>query len=663
MSKKILFPIALKLSLFFIVILLATLLGSGYYIYKESSHTVETMVNQQFNQALNMAKNHFDLLEHMNKMLVNNLAEEHELIHNIVANDNTKLRNLIADKRHDIQCDEIILLDNNANVITQSGSIPFEGNTLQNLQIVNRTLSENKPFTTIIRQYDIFVLYASTPIMIQNVQHGMLLMGFSINNIMMQNIKKDTIMEFTIIGDRAVAATSFNIDGKLMQALPMPYLDYLWLLKYPNRFYEAKVGDKNYYLTARTLQNIDQSSHASLLMAYPANAVQEHEANMIDSILIAISVSLLLSFILIIIFAKKIRHIFKTMISHTQKVRKGDYKQRLELKTNDEFELLSHNFNAMTQSLNNQHETIVTHARYLEEKVEKRTQELNEQKQSLEHILNIHPSMILTIQNNDILYANQIFLDFFKTASMENIKTKNNLCLLFKAEMMKCHEEDSIKTFIKSLFEKENNIVTLYSGIGERKVFEIDFISIESQSSKEIVVFKDVTRLSIEKDILEEQAIRDTLTGQYNRIKFNKELEKALYSVERYNNNYTVVICDIDNFKKINDTYGHIVGDYALITLSEIFSKRVRTTDIFARWGGEEFVLLLNLTDAKEAELFTNSLREELARYNFDNFGQLTCSFGVTQIAKGDTMQTLMDRADKGLYYAKEHGKNMVKVM
>lgn len=663
MRRNFFFPIALKISLFFMAVLLVIFLGSGYYIQTQSKQTVDSMINQQFNQALNMAENHFEMLRQMDKTLINTFAKDHEFIEYILASDIKKLSVLIEDKRLDFGCDQIILLDKSANVITQSGSVPFEGSSLQNLQIVEETLSENKHFTSIVRQFDIFVLYASAPVMIDNKQKGMLLMGFSMNNVMMQNIKKDTPMEFTIVGDRAVAATSFKIDGVLMKSLPMPYMDYLWLLKYVDKFYETKIGSEDYYLTARPLKNMDRASTASLMMAYPSAEIQKYEDKLKNSIVIATCLVLLFSIIIIFIFAKKIRNIFNVMISQTQKIKNGEYEQRLALDTNDEFGLLSQNFNAMTDSLQTQRKTIVDYANSLESKVQNRTQELSEQKQSLEYILDRHNSMILTIEDDSVVYANRAFLEFFCINDITTILSVKDLCVLFKVDLASCSKLNSIKEFIVSLFTNGNQIISLYSQDGEYKVFEIDFISINSQKDKEVMIFNDVTRLSNENNRLKNQVIRDPLTGQYNRLKFNKELEKALYTVKRYSESYSLIICDIDNFKKINDIYGHIVGDYALVTLSNIFSARIRPTDIFARWGGEEFVILLPLTPIKEAETLANSLREVLSHYSFEHFGQLTCSFGVTQILKEDTATSALERADDGLYYSKEHGKNMVKIV
>ena len=211
------------------------------------------------------------------------------------------------------------------------------------------------------------------------------------------------------------------------------------------------------------------------------------------------------------------------MIAQTQKIKDGDYDQHFEFHTNDEFELLSRNFNSMSKSLQEQRKIIVEHSNSLESKVMKRTQELSKQKESLEQIIDLHSSMIMAVEGDSVLYVNRAFLDFFYIESIDSIKSKTHLCVLFKADLESCEELSSIKIFMKSLFDETGHTVTLYSEDDERKVFEINFISIEE--NKELVVFNDVTRLSSENERLERQATRDVLTGLYNRMKFNQELD------------------------------------------------------------------------------------------------------------------------------------------
>ncbi len=155
----------------------------------------------------------------------------------------------------------------------------------------------------------------------------------------------------------------------------------------------------------------------------------------------------------------------------------------------------------------------------------------------------------------------------------------------------------------------------------------------------------------------------DTLTGIYNKGKFNQLLEAELKKVKRYNRPLGLIIFDIDHFKKINDTYGHQVGDYVLKTVANIVKNNIRNTDIFARWGGEEFVIIAPETDINGTKILAEKLRNAIEEYNFDTVGKVTASFGVTEAVPEDTTDSIVHRADEALYLAKEKGRNRVEIM
>ena len=123
---------------------------------------------------------------------------------------------------------------------------------------------------------------------------------------------------------------------------------------------------------------------------------------------------------------------------------------------------------------------------------------------------------------------------------------------------------------------------------------------------------------------------------------------------------FRLVIYDVDHFKQINDAYGHQVGDQVLIKLSGFVAKRMRETDLLARWGGEEFVILLPSSDASMAERFAEILRSAIATLPFDHGKPVTCSFGVAQMAMGESAERFIARADEALYRAKLNGRNRV---
>jgi diguanylate cyclase (GGDEF)-like protein len=158
------------------------------------------------------------------------------------------------------------------------------------------------------------------------------------------------------------------------------------------------------------------------------------------------------------------------------------------------------------------------------------------------------------------------------------------------------------------------------------------------------------------------QATTDPLTGLYNRLKFDEALASELARAKRYGSPLALVLYDVDHFKLVNDMYGHQIGDDALVRLSQIVSGHIRNTDILARWGGEEFVILAPGSDGEMARQAAEKLAAAIRRTLFDEVGTITCSFGIAQYAPGDSAATLIARADHALYRAKMNGRNRVEL-
>jgi diguanylate cyclase (GGDEF)-like protein len=158
------------------------------------------------------------------------------------------------------------------------------------------------------------------------------------------------------------------------------------------------------------------------------------------------------------------------------------------------------------------------------------------------------------------------------------------------------------------------------------------------------------------------KASTDPLTGLHNRLKLGSTLSDEILRVDRYKTPLSLVLFDIDNFKKINDTYGHPVGDQVLIQLSQFVPNLIRSTDLLARWGGEEFLILAPGSDGPMAFQAAEKLREAIGSLTFHQVRLVTCSFGVAQYAPGESAADLIARADAALYRAKTNGRNQVKL-
>jgi diguanylate cyclase (GGDEF)-like protein len=161
---------------------------------------------------------------------------------------------------------------------------------------------------------------------------------------------------------------------------------------------------------------------------------------------------------------------------------------------------------------------------------------------------------------------------------------------------------------------------------------------------------------------LRSQATTDALTGLNNRLKFDQSLAAEMASAARYRTPLSLALFDVDFFKEVNDTHGHNVGDKVLMRLAAVVAGKSRTTDMLARWGGEEFIVMLPGSNADMALQAAEKLRMVIALTAFDVPGTITCSFGVTEYADGDTPESFVARADRALYQAKLKGRDRVEL-
>lgn len=175
-----------------------------------------------------------------------------------------------------------------------------------------------------------------------------------------------------------------------------------------------------------------------------------------------------------------------------------------------------------------------------------------------------------------------------------------------------------------------------------------------------LYVERDITERKHLEEELKELAIKDQLTGLYNRRKIDEVLVEEKRQADRSTQNLAIIMADIDMFKLVNDQHGHLIGDDVLTAVTKILSRGIRKTDVLGRWGGEEFMIICPDTDLTGAMVLAEKLREMIAAHEFEIVGQKTCSFGVAQLRKEETIDELLLRSDLALYRAKERGRNRV---
>ncbi|MBF0139707.1 MAG: diguanylate cyclase [Magnetococcales bacterium] len=310
-----------------------------------------------------------------------------------------------------------------------------------------------------------------------------------------------------------------------------------------------------------------------------------------------------------------------------------------------------------------------TNPRFLIEAVEKCAQLLLSKRQQEEanhyvrFLLDAQPNLLMVVTGGEVEYVNQAFLNFLGISSLDDFKKMvvDNEDLVFSTHGSIINEGGHWLEALLAAPEKYS-VVYLKTNKSVKLVpFALKTNSLPEQN-RHLFSFIDITNIENEKRQLETQAYTDGLTGMCNRARLQGVLEAELHRARRHNLPVSIILCDIDHFKLVNDTHGHQIGDDVLKKFAKLLRENVRIEDVVARWGGEEFMIVSPLNDACATGLLAEKLRRLIADESFAKVGHVTCSFGVTQARREDTIRTLTERADKALYQAKTGGRNRVEI-
>jgi diguanylate cyclase (GGDEF)-like protein/PAS domain S-box-containing protein len=174
---------------------------------------------------------------------------------------------------------------------------------------------------------------------------------------------------------------------------------------------------------------------------------------------------------------------------------------------------------------------------------------------------------------------------------------------------------------------------------------------------------RDITQTVEMERELQHIAQTDRLTQVYNRLKFDEELMNMIAWASLTHNRFGLIMLDLDHFKDINDTYGHDMGDQVLKNTVELLHNRIRKSDILARWGGEEFMIITPLISREELVILVESLRSAIEQYPHKGIGKVTASFGASVVTPSDNIESLIKRVDSALYESKQNGRNRCTVI
>lgn len=299
----------------------------------------------------------------------------------------------------------------------------------------------------------------------------------------------------------------------------------------------------------------------------------------------------------------------------------------------------------------------------LEALVNQRTAELTEREAVLQQITGAAQEAIVMVDHDDkVTFWNAAAEKLFGYAR-EEILGQELHPLLMPSDMKERHAAAFCHFSATGNGSLVHKTTELRARHRDGHVFPIDLSLSAIQLKGEwhgIGIARDITDRKQAEEALRLLADTDTLTRLPNRRKFDASLLAEVSRAERHATSLTLIMLDIDHFKAVNDTCGHQAGDSVLVELARLVSDQIRTYDIFARWGGEEFAILAPNSDCEASTHFADKLRALIARHEFAGVGKLTISLGLASFQPGEPIDRFVARADKALYMAKEGGRNRV---
>jgi len=262
-----------------------------------------------------------------------------------------------------------------------------------------------------------------------------------------------------------------------------------------------------------------------------------------------------------------------------------------------------------------------------------------------------------------VVNINKKGLSFFGSSNISDFNTSYFSVASLFIEEEGCLGKHSLgKNWLQKIANNKDDSIRVKLLNQEDKAFYYFHIKVSkiASSAEYLLLFHNITKIVGETKKVIQLAEHDALTGIYNRVKLNTLFPDFIYNANRYDKDFAIILFDIDHFKNINDTYGHNVGDSVLIELTHMVKNLLRDNDIFVRWGGEEFIVVSQISSLLDASNLASRLRKEIEKRSFLHVGTVTCSFGVTEFRDGDTYMILLERADEALYEAKNNGRNQV---
>jgi len=287
-------------------------------------------------------------------------------------------------------------------------------------------------------------------------------------------------------------------------------------------------------------------------------------------------------------------------------------------------------------------------------------EKLAEQALYIQSILDAQENIVYVSEHGSIIYANQPFFDFFAVPSLEEfLKHESCICGRFlQNDLSFTPSSLDGKVWIHEILalEKSKRIVAMKSSTQEKRFFSVSIKALVSE--RYIITLNDISQSLLRELFLKNKAYHDPLTGVLNRQYFYDYYDENRRNITSLG----IIMIDLDYFKKINDLYGHSMGDEVLKRSAEAIQNSIRNDDTLIRWGGEEFIVLVNTAKNSQLISVAEHIRRTVSEIVIETIPSVTASIGATLLLEGEPFKTAIERADKALYDAKANGRNRIEI-
>ncbi|BBP05904.1 hypothetical protein TPL01_08120 [Sulfuriferula plumbiphila] len=422
----------------------------------------------------------------------------------------------------------------------------------------------------------------------------------------------------------------------------------------------ADAGSNGIFDSAMPI-TLGDARYGTLYFGISSDFLTRAEARMKYKTLAIGGVALTASFVLLFVISLWLTRPLRRLAEASQTMAAGNLNIHLPVTSRDEVGQLNHAFNAMAASLRSRIEALQQ-----AESIQRRyLAETREEKARLLALLSAMNMGILFVTiNNRVAYTNPAFTQIWMIRNTDNLVGREIADLLNDSGCVLARPDHFSRHIMGVMGTHESSESLEIEMTDGRMITQLSY-PVREQDGRiigRILIFEDVTRERQTAEQLIYLAERDSLTGLYNRRRFEDELGRMVGDVTRHGNSGSLLFFDLDEFKYINDTFGHRAGDSMLIRVAGAVGALIRSNEVFCRLGGDEFAILM--PDASEAD--AQSLAERIVRavaqipFRFEGKNlRLTCSLGIAAYPQhADSAEQLVAHADAAMYQAKEAGKN-----